>query len=405
MKTQIRTLITVSALVFTGVLNANSAVNFEEKNSRLINANENLTVLNEKNDSFESDLNGSFDYRKEALLVTEWIADMAEAKANQKVMELGFVAPNETSSSFENEGLNENNNETTDFGKEALSITKSIADMEEAKAIQRVMERGFIVPSETNNSFDNEVENENFNEATDYGKEALLITKEIADKEEAKAIQRVMERGYVAPNGTNNSLDNEVANENFNEATDYGKEALLITKEIADKEEAKAIQRVMERGYVAPNGTNNSLDNEVANENFNEATDYGKEALLITKAIADKEEAKAIQRVIERGFIAPVETISFFEYEVENDNFNKTTDDGKEALLITKAIADKEEAKAIQRIMERGYVAQNETNNSFDNETIDFAKEALLINKLIADKAEADTLQQLYTEGKLLGNK
>ena len=31
MKTQIRTLITVSALVFTGVLNANSAVNFEVK--------------------------------------------------------------------------------------------------------------------------------------------------------------------------------------------------------------------------------------------------------------------------------------------------------------------------------------------------------------------------------------
>ena len=405
MKTQIKTLITVSALVFTGVLNANSAVNFEEKNSGLINANENLTVLNEKNDSFESDLNGSFDYRKEALLVTEWIADIAEAKANQKVMELGFVTPNETSSSFENEGLNENNNETTDFGKEALSITKSIADMEEAKAIQRVMERGFIVPSETNNSFDNEVANENFNEATDYGKEALLITKEIADKEETNAIQRVMERGYVVPNETNNSLDNEPASENFNAATDYGKEALLITKEIADKEEAKAIQRVMERGYVAPNGTNNSLDNEVANENFNEATDYGKEALLITKAIADKEEAKAIQRVMERGFISPVETISSFEYEVENENFNETTDYGKEALLITKAIADKEEAKAIQRVMERGYVAKNETNNSFDNETIDFAKEALLINKLIADKAEADTLQQLYTEGKLLGNK
>ena len=405
MKTQIRTLVTVSALVFTGVLNANSAVNFEEKNSGLINANESLTVLNEKIASFESELNGSFDYGKEALLVTEWIADMAEAKANQKVMELGFVAPSETSSSFENDGLNENNNETTDFGKEALSITKSIADMEEAKAILRVMERGFIAPSETNNSFDNEVENENFNEATDYGKEALLITKEIADKEEANAIQRVMERGYVVPNETNNSLDNEVASENFNAATDYGKEALLITKEIADKEEAKAIQRVMERGYVAPNGTNNSLDNEVANENFNEATDYGKEALLITKAIADKEEAKAIQRVMERGFIAPVETISSFEYEVENENFNETTDYGKEALLITKAIADKEEAKAIQRIMERGYVAQNETNNSFDNETIDFAKEALLINKLIADKVEADTLQQLYTEGKLLGNK
>ena len=405
MKTQIRTLVTVSALVFTGVLNANSAVNFEEKNSGLINANESLTVLNEKIASFESELNGSFDYGKEALLVTEWIADMAEAKANQKVMELGFVAPSETSSSFENEGLNENNNETTDFGKEALSITKSIADMEEAKAIQRVMERGFIVPSETNNSFDNEVENENFNEAIDYGKEALLITKEIADKEEANAIQRVMERGYVVPNETNNSLDNEAASENFNAATDYGKEALLITKEIADKEEAKAIQRVMGRGYVAPNGTNNSLDNEVANENFNEATDYGKEALLITKEIADKEEAKAIQRVMERGYVAQNGTNNSLDNEVANENFNEATDYGKEALLITKAIADKEEAKAIQRVMERGYVGQNETNNSFDNETIDFAKEALLINKLIADKAEADTLQQLYTEGKLFGNK
>ena len=245
MKTQIRTLVTVSALVFTGVLNANSAVNFEEKNSGLINANENLTVLNEKNDSFESDLNGSFDYRKEALLVTEWIADMAEAKANQKVMELGFVAPSETSSSFENEGLNENNNETTDFGKEALSITKSIADMEEAKAIQRVMERGFIAPSETNNSFDNEVENENFNEATDYGKEALLITKEIADKEEAKAIQRVMERGYVAQNETNNSFDNETI--------DFAKEALLINKLIADKAEADTLQQLYTEGKLLGN--------------------------------------------------------------------------------------------------------------------------------------------------------
>ena len=152
MKTQIRTLITVSALVFTGVLNANSAVNFEVKNSGLINANENFAVLNEKIASFESEPNGTVDYGKEALLVTKWIADMAEAKANQKVMELGFVAPSETNNSFENES----NTETTDFGKEALLITKSIADKEEAKAIQRVMERGYVAPVEANNSFDNE---------------------------------------------------------------------------------------------------------------------------------------------------------------------------------------------------------------------------------------------------------
>ncbi len=289
MKTQIRTLITISALVFTGVLNANSAVNFEEKNSGLINANESLTVLNEKIVSFESELNGSIDYGKEALLVTEWIADMAEAKANQKVMEIGFVAPTETISSFENEVVNENNNETTDFGKEALSITKSIADMEEAKAIERVMERGYVAPVETSNSFENEVGYENNNETTDFGKEALLITKAIADMEEAKAIERVMDRGYVAPSETNNPFETK----NSIETTDFGKEALLITKSIADKEEARTIQKMMERGYVAPANTDNSFDNETA--------DFGEEARLLTKLIADKAEADTIQKFVAEG--------------------------------------------------------------------------------------------------------
>jgi ribulose bisphosphate carboxylase small subunit len=352
MKTQIRTLITVSALVLSGVLNANSAVNFEERNSRLISANESLTVLNEKIASFENELNGSIDYGKEALLVTKWIADMAEAKANQKVMELGFVAPSETINSFENEVVNENMIETTDFGKEALSITILMADIAEAKAAQRVIERGYVAPSQTTDSFENEVVNENNNETTDFGKEALSITKSIADKEEAKAIERVLERGFVAPVETTNSFENEVGYENKIEMTDFGKEALSITKSIADKEEAKAIQKVMDRGFIAPVETSSSIENEVGYENNFEMTDFGKEALLITKSIADREEAKVIQKIMERGFIAPVETTDSFE--------NETTDFGKEALLITKLIADKAEADTIQKLVAEGKLIANE---------------------------------------------
>jgi len=301
MKTKFRTLITVSVLVLSGVLNANAGVNFEERNSSLINGNESLTVLNEKIASFESELNGSIDYGKEAQMVTQWIADMAEAKANQKVMELGFVAPSETISSFENEVVNENKFETTDFGKEALSITKSMADMAEAKAAQRVIERGYVAPIETTDSFENEVGNENNNETTDFGKEALLITKSIADNEEAKAIQKVMDRGFVAPIETTDSFENEVGNEINYETTDFGKEALLITKLIADKEEAKAIQKVMDRGFVAPVEATNTFENEVGYENKIETIDFDKEALLVTKLIADKAEADTIQKLIAEG--------------------------------------------------------------------------------------------------------
>jgi len=216
-------------------------------------------------------------------------------------MELGFVAPSETISSFENEVVNENKFETTDFGKEALSITKSMADMAEAKAAQRVIERGYVAPIETTDSFENEVGNENNNETTDFGKEALLITKSIADNEEAKAIQKVMDRGFVAPIETTDSFENEVGNEINYETTDFGKEALLITKLIADKEEAKAIQKVMDRGFVAPVEATNTFENEVGYENKIETIDFDKEALLVTKLIADKAEADTIQKLIAEG--------------------------------------------------------------------------------------------------------
>ena len=246
MKTKIRIFITVFTLAFVGVLNANATVNSGERNSGLIRENESLSVLNEKIASFESEINENIDYRMEAQMVTRLIADMAEAKATQRVMERSFVAPSETMISFENEVGYENNFETNDFRKEAQLMTKLIADKEEAKAVQKVMERGFVAPNETFSSFEIEVRYETI----DFRKEAQLMTKLIADKEEAKAVLKVMKRGFVAPNETINSFENEAVNESNIETTDFGKEAQLITKLIADKEEAKAIQKLVAEGKL-----------------------------------------------------------------------------------------------------------------------------------------------------------
>jgi len=253
MKTKFRILIAVCTLAFIGVLNAKATVNFGENNSGLTRKNENLTVLNEKIASFESDVNGSIDYQKEAQMVTRWIADMAEAKANQEVMERGFVEPTETSGSSENEVASENNYATTDLAEEARFMIKSIADSEEAKAIERVMERGFVEPTETSGSSENAVGGENNDATTDLAIEAQLMIKSIADNEEAKAVQRVMERGFVEPVETFSSFENEVGNENIDATTDLAEEARFMIKLIADKEEAKAVQRLIAEGRLAEN--------------------------------------------------------------------------------------------------------------------------------------------------------
>ena len=170
MKTNFKNIVAVSAVAFAGVFSANAT----ENNAALVVSSENF--------------NETVDYREEAQLITRWFADMAEAKATEKVMERGFVAPAEAFSSYTE---TENNFETADFRAEALLMTHETADREEAKATQRIMERGFIAPAETTGSTESEFE------MTEYRMEAQLITKEIADREEAKATQAVMEKGWV----------------------------------------------------------------------------------------------------------------------------------------------------------------------------------------------------------------
>jgi len=200
MKTKIRIFITVFTLAFIGVLNAKATVNLEEKNSGLIGTNESLIVLNEKIASFESEINGSIDYQKEAQMITRWIVDMVEAKATEKMMDRGFVTPNEIINSIENEAEAESNEEITDLAQEAQIMTKLIADKEEAKAIQKMLDRGYVAPNETINPFENEAETESNEVITDLAKEAQLMTKTLADREEAKVVQRLIAEGKIAEN-------------------------------------------------------------------------------------------------------------------------------------------------------------------------------------------------------------
>jgi hypothetical protein len=188
MKTRIRIFITVCILAFVGILNAKATTNSEEKNSGLIGAKESLTVLNEQIGLFENETNESIDYQKEAQMVNRWIIDMIEAKTTKKMIERSSVTLNETIHPFENEAEAESNDVITDLVQEAQLMTKLIADKEEAKAIQNMIERGFVDPNRTNDSFENEV---GF-ESTDFDKEAQLMIKILADKEEAKVFQRLI---------------------------------------------------------------------------------------------------------------------------------------------------------------------------------------------------------------------
>lgn len=232
MKTTFKTVIAISALAF-GTLSSNAT----EINSVLLSSTENVAE--------------SIDYRKEAQMITHWIADLAEAKTTRLVMERNAVAPNNAVTYFGNSVENENLEETTDFRQEAQLMTKLVADKEETKATQKVMERNFVTPSEAISSFENEIEN--YNEIVDFRKEAQLMTKEIADLEEAKVTREVMEKTVVAQSEATGSFENEVVLENNGETNDFCTETQLMTRLAADKQEAKAIQKLVAEGKLAAN--------------------------------------------------------------------------------------------------------------------------------------------------------
>jgi len=106
-----------------------------------------------------------------------------------------------------------------------------------------------------------------------------------------------------------------VLTEDADATFDYQMEAQLVTKWIADKEEAETIQMLIDRGIFVSNEEMISFAGEaksanlnsaefVFNEDANAAIDYQMEAQLVTKWIADKEEAKVVQKLIDEGKLA-----------------------------------------------------------------------------------------------------
>ena len=96
-----------------------------------------------------------------------------------------------------------------DYQKEAQLVTKWVADQEEAKAVKKLIDEGIFVSNEGTASFAGESKSENLNSAEfifssdaeiDYQKEAQSLTKWVADKEEAKAVQKLIDEGKLAEN-------------------------------------------------------------------------------------------------------------------------------------------------------------------------------------------------------------
>lgn len=151
MKTKIKSLILICAIGLVGVLNANAASSYNTSciTGTLKEQNLRFENLNSAEFIFSEDADAEIDYQKEAQLVTKWVADKAEARTIQMLFDnLIFVANEETGSlvgeeEFENLNSAEfgfNADAAIDYQKEARLVTKWIADKEEAKVVQKLID-------------------------------------------------------------------------------------------------------------------------------------------------------------------------------------------------------------------------------------------------------------------------
>ena len=157
MKTKIRSLIIICTLGLVGVLNANATSSY--------NASCFAGTLEELNNSkfenlistefiFNVDADAATDYQLEAQLVTKRIADNEETETIQMLIDRGLFVSNDEMVSFAAQANStclssmefDLNSETEiDFQKEAQLVTKIIADNEEAKTIQKLIDEGKLL--------------------------------------------------------------------------------------------------------------------------------------------------------------------------------------------------------------------------------------------------------------------
>jgi hypothetical protein len=157
MKTKIKSLIIICALGLVGVLNANATLSY--KTSCVAGTLEELNNSKSENlnsGEFVFNADASIDYQMEAQLVTKWIADNEEAETIQMLINRGLFVSNEEAATFAGEAKSENLNSAEfefnadaaiDYQMEAQLITKLIADREEVKTIQKLIDEGKLVES------------------------------------------------------------------------------------------------------------------------------------------------------------------------------------------------------------------------------------------------------------------
>lgn len=91
-------------------------------------------------------------------------------------------------------------------------------------------------------------------------------------------------------------------NEDPDAEIDLQKEAQLVSKWIADREEAKVFKKLLDEGKV------NKLEavQSLLNEGLDAKTDVEKEDQLVTKWIADQEEARVVRKLIAEGKLGEI---------------------------------------------------------------------------------------------------
>ena len=146
MKTKIKSLILICTLGLVGVLNANAASSYNTSNVAGILEEQNLQFenLNLVEFVFNEDASAEIDYQKEAQMVTKWVADREEAKTIQILIEKSIFGSDEETSSFAGEATEFvfNADAKIDYEKEARLLTKWVADQEEAKVVQQLIDAG-----------------------------------------------------------------------------------------------------------------------------------------------------------------------------------------------------------------------------------------------------------------------
>lgn len=134
MKTIIKSIVLLSAIGFFGVFNSNAAYACRLSASESTYLTSAASVLN-------SDADAVVDYQKEAQLLTKWVADNEEAKTIKMLMDRNEFFSNEEVDSSACTAA-EVSESLADFQSEARLIAHSIADQQEAKAIQKLVEEG-----------------------------------------------------------------------------------------------------------------------------------------------------------------------------------------------------------------------------------------------------------------------